>query len=251
MPSSMWKVDVLLPGNWRGASSALLWNGRERILVDTGLPHDAHQVLTALRERGLKPSHIGSIINTHFHLDHVSNNCLFPHCVIYATQESHDWCLSLYAGLVDSNHWVKHVLNYYPELFQYPHAEEFMGKLRKLAIRWWQVSRIGAPSQFRWIETHGLPDGIEFLLTSGHVPGHVSLIMNGGHQRTVVAGDALLTRGDDAHVLTMIPHCRATYQADRRQILSISGKIIPGHDQAFLNPGSTAAREPVGERHTQ
>ncbi|HTV55769.1 MAG TPA: MBL fold metallo-hydrolase [Terriglobia bacterium] len=236
MPSSIWNVDVLMPGTWRGASCVLLWNGRERILVDTGMPHDAHRVVTALQQRGLNPSQIRCVVNTHFHLDHVSNNCLFPGSVIYATQESYDWCQGLYASLADSEDWVRKVLKYYPELFRYPHAEELMGKLRNFGLRWWDVSRIGAPSQFRWVETHGLPDGIEFLLTSGHVPGHVSLILNGYRQPTVVAGDALLTRVDDAHVLTMIPHREATYQADRQQILSMPGKIIPGHDEAFLNP---------------
>jgi glyoxylase-like metal-dependent hydrolase (beta-lactamase superfamily II) len=242
MPSSMWTVDVLMPGNWRGASCVLLWNGRERILVDTGMPHDAHQVLTVLRQRGLNPSQIRCIVNTHFHIDHVSNNCLFPDSVIYATQESYDWCLGLYACLADSEDWVKHVLKYYPELLRYPHAEEFMGKLRKFGLRWWDVNRIGVPSQFRWIETHGLPDGIELLLTSGHVPGHASLILNGGRETTVVAGDALLTRADDTRVLTMIPRCEATYQSDRQRILSISGRIIPGHDEPFLNPDCKAAQ---------
>jgi N-acyl homoserine lactone hydrolase len=242
MPNSMWTVDVLMPGNWRGASCVLLWNGRERILVDTGMPHDAHQVLTALRQRGLNPSEIRCIVNTHFHLDHVSNNCLFPQSVIYATQESYDWCLGLYSSLADSEDWVKEALKYYPALFQYPRAAESIGKLRKFGLRWWDVNRIGAPSQFRWIETHGLPDGIELLLTSGHVPGHASLILNGGRETTVVAGDALLTRADDTRVLTMIPRCEATYQSDRQRILSISGRIIPGHDEAFLNPGSKAAQ---------
>jgi glyoxylase-like metal-dependent hydrolase (beta-lactamase superfamily II) len=248
MSSSTWKVDVLLPGTWRGASCVLLWNGRERILVDTGLPHDAHQVVLALQHRGLRPSEIHCIVNTHFHLDHVSNNCLFPQSVIYATQESRDWCLGLYAGLADSKCWVKKVLKYYPELFDYPYAEEFMGKLRNLGLRWWDASRTGAPSQLRWIETHGLPYGIEFLVTSGHVPGHVSLILNGDGQPTVVAGDALLTRGDDVRVLTMIPHRRGRYEADRRQILAISGTIIPGHDEPFLNPDPVAARETCGAR---
>jgi glyoxylase-like metal-dependent hydrolase (beta-lactamase superfamily II) len=237
MARTVWKADVLMPGNWRSASSVLLWNGCERILVDTGLPHDSHQVLKALRQRGLSPSDIRCIINTHFHLDHVSNNCLFPESVIYATQESHDWCLALYADLADSANWKTRVLKYYPEIFQHASAVAFMEKLRNIGLRWWDRNRIGAASQFRWIETHGLPGGIEFFVTSGHVPGHASLILKDDHQTAVVAGDALLTRAQDAHVLTMIPHCRARYQADRERVLSIPGKIIPGHDDVFLNSG--------------
>jgi glyoxylase-like metal-dependent hydrolase (beta-lactamase superfamily II) len=236
MRKSEWNMDVLIPGNWRGASSVLLSSTHERVLVDTGLPHDAHHLLSAIEQRGLHPSDIGCIINTHFHVDHVSNNCLFPHSVIYTTQESHDWCLGLYSDIADSADWQKRALKYYPETFEYPHAEEFMGKLRKFALRWWDLSRTGAASQFRWIEAHGLPHGIDFILTSGHVPGHASLILKGSQQTIVVAGDALLTRTGDERVLTMIPHCKAQYQADRRRILYFSGRIIPGHDQAFVNP---------------
>jgi glyoxylase-like metal-dependent hydrolase (beta-lactamase superfamily II) len=244
MPSLKWNVDVLMPGNWRGASSVLLSSSHERILVDTGLPHDAHQLLSALKQRGLIPSDIDGIINTHFHLDHVSNNCLFPHSVIYTTQQSHDWCLGLYRDLADSA-WKERVVHYYPETFEYPRAKELVGKLRNFGLRWWDVNRIGNPSQFRWIETHGLPEGINFIVTSGHVPGHASLILNGPQQTVVVAGDALLTRAGDEQVLTMVPCCQATYQADRKRILTVPGWIIPGHDQPFANPGAeqTAARE--------
>lgn len=230
-----WNVDILIAGNWRGASSVLLSNGRERILVDTGLPHDAHQLLGKLQQRGLTPSSIQTVINTHFHFDHVSNNCLFSKSVIYATQESHDWCMALYADLADPANWKRQVLKYYPETFQYAGAEIFMEKLRNISLRWWDRNRIGARSQFHWIEAQSLPGGIQALSTPGHVPGHVSLILSDDGHTTVVAGDALLTRADDDRVLTMIPQCRAVYQAGREQVLSISGKIIPGHDEAFLH----------------
>ncbi len=239
MSGSQWKVDVLLAGNWRGASSILLTNGRQPVLVDTGMPHDAHQLLGALAERGLKPSDIPCIINTHFHLDHVSNNHLFPGSVIYATQQSHDWCRALYADLVDPVGWKTRALKYYPETYEYERSEDLMGKLRKIALRWWKVRHIGSPSQFRWIETHPLPDGIEALFTAGHVPGHASLIIRSEADPIVVAGDALLTRAHDDQVLTMIPHSRAEYQRDREKILSLRGRIIPGHDQAFFNQGTT------------
>lgn len=240
MPTVPWKADLLMPGHWRGASSILLSNGHEYILVDTGLSHDAHQLLSALDQRGLSTSDIRSIINTHFHLDHVSNNCLFPESVIYTTQESYDWCRALYADLAGAD-WRSLIPKYYPETPEYAHAGELMGKLRNFGLRWWDANRIGASSRFRWIETHSLPAGIECILTSGHVPGHVSLVLRDDHQTTVVAGDALLTRSGDDRVLTMIPYCRAKYQAEREKILAIPGEIIPGHDQPFLNPGLNLA----------
>jgi glyoxylase-like metal-dependent hydrolase (beta-lactamase superfamily II) len=239
MLDSHWKIDVLLTGNWRGAASVLLSSDSERVLVDTGLPHDAHQVVSALEKRGLATSDITCIINTHFHIDHVSNNCLFPQVPIFTTQESFEWCLALYSDIGRCGDWERLVLKYYPETLEYPNARQLMEKIRKIGLRWWDAKRIGSRSQFRWIETHGMPGGMNLLLTSGHVPGHASLILRNERELAVVAGDALLTRNHDYQVLTMIPHCRAQYEKDRERILRMDGLIIPGHDRAFVNTASS------------
>lgn len=233
MGKTSWKTEVLLTGSWRGATSVLLSNGRLQIVVDTGFPHEAHQLLDALKKKGRSPSDIGMVINTHFHLDHVLNNNLFPSSLIYGPQESYEWSSDLYSDMQQESEWEKRVLKYYPELFEYDHAAANMGKLRKLVLRWWDVRRLGSLSQFRWTETHPLPEGLESLVTQGHVPGHVSVIVPGDEQRTVIAGDALLTRDHDEQVLTMIPCNRKQFLLDRALILSLGGRIIPGHDREF------------------
>ncbi|MBD3156568.1 MBL fold metallo-hydrolase, partial [Candidatus Peregrinibacteria bacterium] len=48
------------------------------ILVDTGTLAYRQQVLDALAHHNIHPSDVTHIINTHFHLDHISNNTLFP-----------------------------------------------------------------------------------------------------------------------------------------------------------------------------
>jgi glyoxylase-like metal-dependent hydrolase (beta-lactamase superfamily II) len=113
-----------------------------------------------------------------------------------------------------------------------------MAKLRKLALRWWDPKRLGNSSQFRWIEKHPLPTNLEGLLTSGHVPGHASIIVHGAEQRTVIAGDALLSRQHDEKVLTMIPYRRRQFQLDRARILAMRARILPGHDAEFSTPRS-------------
>ncbi|MGH9355366.1 MAG: MBL fold metallo-hydrolase [Terriglobia bacterium] len=230
-----WKADVLLEGNWRGASSVLLRGASGPVLIDTGMPNDASRLVAALAKHGLRPGDIRCLINTHFHVYHVSNNYLFPDSLIYATQQSHDWCIGLYSALADGTNWKKLTLDYYPETFNYGNAEDLMDKGRKIALRWWDATRVGSPSQFRWMECHSLPADIEAMLTSGHVPGHASLLVRNGDSTTIVAGDALLTRSDDDHVLTMIPQCRSQYIKDREKILSFQGAVIPGHDRAFQN----------------
>ena len=235
METSEWKVHVLLTGNWRTATSVLLSNGRRHTVVDTGMPHEAHLLVKALEQYGLRASDVHSLINTHFHIDHVLNNVLFPNSLIYGSQESYEWCRSLYSDLRDEQCWEKLVLNYYPETSSYDHALEHMHQLRKFTLRWWDVNRLGTQSQHRWIEQHSLPDGLEPLFTSGHVPGHVSVIIPDGSQPTIIAGDAFLSRASDDRILTMIPYNREQSRRDREQVLARGARIFPGHDAEFTN----------------
>jgi glyoxylase-like metal-dependent hydrolase (beta-lactamase superfamily II) len=231
-------VRALLTGSWRGASSVLLSKGNHHVVVDTGMPHEAHLLEMAIQKLGLHPEDIRGVINTHFHVDHVLNNSLFPASVIYAPQQSYDWSCSLYSDLRDDQNWEKLVLKYYPETHDYERARMHMEKLRKLALRWWDVKRLGSPSQFRWVEKQSLPDGIQGMITSGHVPGHLSVIVEDAPDPIIVAGDALLSQNDDEHVLTMIPVNRKQFEKDRAAILGRTGRILPGHDKEFALGGA-------------
>src|SRR5439155_4384766 len=233
MNERTWKVEVPLPGSWRGATSVLISNGHHHVLVDSCMPHESHQLVKALEQRGLRLEDVTSLVNTHFHIDHVLNNNLFPAAGIYATQQSHDWCQSMYSDLADNQNWEKLALKYYPEMHEYEKAHQHMVNLRKIALRWWDLKRLGAPEQFRWLETHSLPDGIGSFISSGHLPGHVSLVVDPGEQPTLVAGDALLSREREDQVATMIPYNRNQFLKDRNRVLEMGGRILPGHDRGF------------------
>ena len=233
MAESGWQAELLLAGSWRGATSVLLTSGTHHLVVDSGMPHEAPLLLKALEQRGLEPQDVEGLICTHFHVDHVLNNSLFPRIPIYATQQSHDWACSLYSDLADDLHWEKLVLKYYPETLDYDRARELMGKLRKLGMRMWHPERIGSPEQFVWIENRPLPEGLGVHITSGHVPGHLSVMVSNGFEPTIIAGDALLSRDHDDQVLTMIPYNREQFQRDREGLLAMRGQILPGHDQPF------------------
>jgi glyoxylase-like metal-dependent hydrolase (beta-lactamase superfamily II) len=255
MSDGIWKVEVLLAGSWRGATSVLLSNHNQRIVVDTGLPHEAHQLVKALEAKSLTPADITALVNTHFHVDHVLNNLLFPGVPIYASQQSYDWCRALYSDLSDQLNWDKLILKYYPETFDYAKACERIAGLRKFALRWWDRKRLGDASQFRWIEAQALPEGLQGVVTSGHVPGHLSLVMRTPQQSTVVAGDALLSRKHEEQVATMIPHDRAQFHLDRAGLLALGEHIVPGHDRGFsatsLLTSATPAAESKGGRSDQ
>lgn len=235
MTQSAWKVDVLLSGDWKGATSVLLSDGRRHVIVDTGMPHESCQLVAALERRGLRPADIHILLNTHFHIDHVSNNSLFTNSTVYASQESHDWCCSLYSDLRDKAHWEKLILKYYPETWDYERAGELMGKLRKMALRWWDPRRLGRRGQFLWTETHALPEGLDSFVTAGHVPGHISIIVHTPGQDTIIAGDVVLSRNAQVEVLTMIPHQHRQNELDRARLLALGGRILPGHDREFLS----------------
>ncbi len=237
MAGTDWKVQILLPGSWRSAASVLLSNGARHFVVDTGMPHEEHLLVNALRQHGLNISDIEAIINTHFHIDHVLNNSLFAGSAIHATQESHAWCCSLYSDLLDSQRWEKLILKYYPQILEYAHAVEHLHQMRKFTLRWWDRKRLGHSSQHQWIESHSLPEGLKMSLTSGHVPGHLSVIVPEKEQTTVVAGDACLRRSDDARVLTMVPRDREQARRDRHQGLELATRIFPGHDVEFTING--------------
>lgn len=243
MEEREWKVETLLPGSWRSAASVLLSNGSRRLVVDTGMPHEEHLLVSALQQRGLSGSDIEAVISTHFHIDHVLNNSLFPGSTIYATQESYDWCCSLYSDLLDNQNWEKLILKYYPQTLEYDHAVEHLHKMRKFTLRWWDRGRLGCSSQYRWLESCSLPEGLKAIVTSGHVPGHVSVIVPEREHITVVAGDACLSRSIDARILTMIPRDREQSRLDRERVLALGERIFPGHDVEFSTNGNqTSAR---------
>lgn len=238
MEEREWKAETLLPGSWRSAASVLLSNGSHRLVVDTGMPHEEHMLFSALQQRGLTPSDISTVITTHFHIDHVLNNSLFPGATIYATQESHDWCCSLYSDFLDNQHWEKLILKYYPQMLEYDHAVAHLHQMRKFTQRWWDPRRLGCSSQHRWLESHSLPEGLESLVTSGHVPGHVSVIVPEKKHTAVVAGDACLSRSEDTRILTMIPRDRKQSRLDRARVLALGNRIFPGHDVEFTTNGN-------------
>jgi len=238
MATSGWKAETLLPGGWRSATSALLTNGSRHLLVDSGMPHEAHLLVDALRQHGLQTSDIEAVINTHFHIDHVLNNSLFPGSAFYATQESYDWCRSLYSDLGNDQRWEKLLLKYYPQILDYDQAMAHLHQMRKFTLRWWDPKRLGSPSQYRWFESHPLPDGLEVLVTSGHVPGHLSVIVPEEESTTVVAGDAYLTRSEDVRILTMLPRDREQARLDRERVLALGTRIFPGHDVEFTKAGN-------------
>lgn len=61
------------------SSVALASSGESYVILDTGGLGYAPLLLRRLSEAGVKPGQVDTIVNTHYHLDHIYNNYLFPY----------------------------------------------------------------------------------------------------------------------------------------------------------------------------
>ena len=133
--------------------NTLLIEGAARVLVDPGC---GRRKIQPVQEQGK----VDVIINTHFHLDHVSYNYLFPEAAIYA----HRGDIRGFSS----------VDGYLEAGVQMPHEAR---------VRW--ASIIKERFHFLgWIPTRFVEDGEELLFgetqirvihTPGHTPGHICL----------------------------------------------------------------------------
>jgi len=69
------------------SSVTLVDSGKKRIVVDTGLLGEDGVITDALAARGLSPTDIDFVVNTHLHIDHCGCNLLFRQSAFYADKK--------------------------------------------------------------------------------------------------------------------------------------------------------------------
>jgi len=232
-----WDIITLLEGHLLGASSILIKNHSQAIVVDTGLANQRNSLIAALREHRLEASDISLVLNTHMHVDHSNNNCVFKKARITTSRKNYDWTLALQDKLDEMNEYdLTELADFYPNLLSDGIPAKMATKFIQIERRLWQTENIGRFDQYDWLETTKLPDGIMAVATPGHVPHHVSFVIDGSDHQVMVAGDALIVRSnDESKVLTFPPKERSTFESTRDWVLTFAGEIIPGHDARFLN----------------
>src|SRR5262245_17518719 len=147
------------------------------LLVDAGLgpeieqmPHGMYlvggQLPTGLRATGIAPADVTDVICSHLHRDHVGwlfdlgSRPVFPHATIWY-------------GAGDRNHFVTGTGDMAAHLrrgFADPHNAE---RLRLLD------------------QDTGIAPGVTALLTPGHTPGHLCIVLSSGEERALLLGDAI------------------------------------------------------------
>jgi len=95
----MAEVEVLLVGYFKwvkknvcraSSTITLVFDGKEKIIVDTGNLSDEKKILAALKKIKLKPADITIVINTHVHPDHRGCNFLFRKARIITSEDIND-----------------------------------------------------------------------------------------------------------------------------------------------------------------
>lgn len=143
----------------------IVWHSEGPVLVDTGVgrEHDAiervfrprhNPIEDELAHRGIEPDEVAMVINSHLHFDHCGNNRLFAGVPMVVQRTEYD--------LV---HQPRYTI---PEWVDFPDAQ------------WELVSG----------EVEVL-SGVRVLPTSGHTPGHQSVVVEAEGTVSVIAGQAL------------------------------------------------------------
>lgn len=236
-PSPTWQVNLLTSGEPFRASSLLATNGAEIAVFDTGLPQHSGSFVAALRSFGVSPEAVTLVFNTHSHVDHSHNNILFENARIFCSRLDRVWTTSFHRALAGSEDPLgPNVRAFYPELPTSKFDPKVVSKVFSIERKVWDPRRWGNADQFCWIEEVELPEGVKVLATPGHVPHHVSFIIETGGRSILLCGDALLTQDEENSNISLIPPFNlADYKHSQDLINTFDGIIVPGHDEPFSN----------------
>lgn len=205
------KIDLLIPGLPAktdhflfGICSLLLLRGAGRtILFDTGPFRVRPILIDALKSLGLTPKNVDTVFLTHLHWDHVENLDLFAHAEIITPRLEFD-----YAASPRPNDWGTP-----------PYVREILQGMR--------VSLLPDEEQ-------EIFPGVRTLLLPGHSVGLQGLVVDTGHERAVLASDALWSARDAVRGVPDVAFFNPEKaQASLDRALAAGELFYPGHDRPF------------------
>jgi glyoxylase-like metal-dependent hydrolase (beta-lactamase superfamily II) len=154
--------------------------GGKWLLVDTGLPGRAKEIIDAAEARFGAGSRPEAIVLTHGHTDHVGS----------AVALAERWGLPIYAHRLE----MPYLLGRSP----YPPADPTVGGALAFLSRFFPARPRDLSGHAREFKSGKIPGvaGWEWLATPGHSPGHISLFRRS--DRVLLAGDAFATVNMDS-----------------------------------------------------
>ncbi len=209
----------------------LIEGGESPILVDTGasnveLAWKLHRyrlavepgegVVPALRGVGVEPGDVKTVVNTHLHWDHCSNNGLFTDArfVVQAAELRY---------AIDPLAW--HRAAY----------EKIPGVQPPWFSTWGQIDAVEGDVE--------IAPGVSTVLVPGHSPGSQGVLVECDGGRCLIAGDCVVTyenwRGDDRapHTPDGLYTDLGVYAESLAKVEALGCEVIPGHDPAVLEHG--------------
>ncbi|MGH3993953.1 MAG: N-acyl homoserine lactonase family protein, partial [Pseudonocardiaceae bacterium] len=204
-----------------GLHPAVAVNPRENLgrvtLVFRDLEMEAGQALPAqLRERGIDPASIATVLMTHLHADHASGCSEFPGATFLVSRAEWEAATTQGRSHGYATRQFDHAFDYRLVDFAGEEAESFSGFARSFDV---------------------FGDGsVRLVYTPGHTPGHMSVVLRIAGGEVLVAGDAMFLQ----RTLTEdhLPHRVEDEHLFRRSLREIrqyatetpGARIIPGHD---------------------
>lgn len=177
-------------------------------------PSDA--VPDQLRERGLDPAAVGTVLLTHLHSDHASGISQFPDATFVVSAA--EWASA------SSGHQTDGYLKR-----QFDHAFDY----RTIDF---EAEEVDSYATFgRAVDVFG--DGsVRMAFTPGHTAGHCSVVLRLGDREALLIGDAAYTRRTIDE--TALPHRVEDEHRFRRSLREIQlyaernpdALLVPGHD---------------------
>lgn len=176
----------------------LVWDDKEVVLIDTGLPGQLELIRAAVEKAGFSLNQITKIILTHHDIDHIGNAKQLAKNG--ATIMAHEKETPYIQGDAPS-----------PKILR---MEEHLKDLSDEERAMYERMKSDAPKLYVYVDKtlkdgEALPfcGGIEVIPTPGHTLGHISLLLKGGN--VLVTGDAAniadgkLTGANPKHTLDM------------------------------------------------
>jgi glyoxylase-like metal-dependent hydrolase (beta-lactamase superfamily II) len=204
------KVDVLFQGfpgrmtrgymSW--SSIVYVESGEYKILFDTGGMGERNELPKRIKEHGINIDDINLLVLSHFHHDHVMNFEYFRNCRIVLHKKEAEWVQS------DPDDWP--MPKYLFPVLQSTGRLELINKDEEIA------------------------PGIKTLLSPGHTPGCMSLVICDKDRPVIVlAGDAVKNMTELATGEVAMSHDNQESAKTIRKIRNIADIVIPGHDRTL------------------